>query len=296
MAKTRAELQAELDESQNFIDACDGAIARGLGLNEETYDKYTAAMERQKEISQDLDVMNEQELGIRTSAQFLRKEPEMQMDECEITKIIELPYEEFDFFKTHLLADFDFISDNKDSMYVDKSSVTHCLLVLGEGTDDGILVDSQGASYARYSALLPNARMIAEMSMERMEGEEIRHAGENDRVMRIADLLNCNLEDVHIVDADEEHDATTIAELNRDTLTEEGKRAWADVLAAKVSRIYEGFYGTQIEVSGCPVSRLDAFSKMLAGCYSIEESEKWLNSAAQEESFEMKFSEEGGLR
>ena len=34
-------------------------------------------------------------------------------------------------------------------------------------------------------------------------------------------LMGCNLEDVHLLDADEEHEVATIAELNRNTLTDE---------------------------------------------------------------------------
>ncbi len=35
--------------------------------------------------------------------------------------------------------------------------------------------------------------------------------------------MECGLEDVHIVDADEEHDLATIVELNQKMLTEQGK-------------------------------------------------------------------------
>lgn len=35
-----------------------------------------------------------------------------------------------------------------------------CVLVLGEGQEDGILVDSQGSSYARRSAFIPEARTL----------------------------------------------------------------------------------------------------------------------------------------
>ena len=45
-------------------------------------------------------------------------------------------------------------------MYQDKNGVSHCLLVLGEGQDDGILVESEGSFYARYSAFVPNARQL----------------------------------------------------------------------------------------------------------------------------------------
>lgn len=50
-------------------------------------------------------------------------------------------------------------------MYVDSEGTMHCLLVLDEdspnGTPDGILVESEGANYARYSSYLPNANFLA---------------------------------------------------------------------------------------------------------------------------------------
>lgn len=32
----------------------------------------------------------------------------------------------------------------------EKDGVWHCLLVTGEGMEDGVLVESEGSSYARY--------------------------------------------------------------------------------------------------------------------------------------------------
>ena len=118
-------------------------------------------------------------------------------------------------------------------------------------------------------------------------------AGE--RLTTLFGLMGCNLEDVHILDADEEHDLATIVELNHHTLTEQGKRDWADVLGAKVTRIYDGYYGTQIEVTGCDPARLEAFSKMLAGECTIAESERWLNPASDDTTFELKY-DDGGVQ
>lgn len=109
------------------------------------------------------------------------------------------------------------------------------------------------------------------------------------RLMTLFMLMGCNLENVHIVDADVEHDLATIVELNQDTLTDEGKREWSDVLSAKVTRIFDGIYGTQIEVTGCEPERLEAFSKMLAGECTLSESERWLNPATDGETFDLKF-------
>ena len=71
-------------------------------------------------------------------------------------------------------------------------------------------------------------------------------------------------------------------ELSESTLTDAGKQAWADVLEAKVCRIYEGGYGLQMELEGVKPSRLQDFSAMLAGYCSEENYEKWV--AAPEES------------
>ena len=247
-------------------------------------------------------------------------------------------------------------------MYQDRDGVSHCLLVLGEGEEDGILVESEGSLYARYSALLPNARgymqkqiqtmaedlikqgtaqtangswvigfdeisqhfdttvtpnngigqmLIAELEARDEVSEiiatedclEMTYYLENapvtddagERLTTLFGLMGCNLEDVHILDADEEHDLATIVELNQHTLTEQGKRDWADVLGAKVTRIYDGYYGTQIEVTGCDPARLEAFSKMLAGECTLAESERWLNPESDDNTFELKY-DDGGVQ
>lgn len=102
-------------------------------------------------------------------------------------------------------------------------------------------------------------------------------ASASEKLLTVFSLMGCNLEDVHLLDADEEHEVATIVELNRNTLTDEGKRDWSDVLAAKVERIYDGVYGTQIEVSGCLAHRLRDFSFALAGYCSEEQWSKWFN-------------------
>lgn len=114
-------------------------------------------------------------------------------------------------------------------------------------------------------------------------------SGNTNHHMTLFELMGCNLENIHIVDADVEHDLATIVELNQDTLTEDGKREWSDVLSAKVTRIFDGIYGTQIEVTGCEPERLEAFSKMLAGECTLSESERWLNHEMNDETFDLKF-------
>ena len=94
----------------------------------------------------------------------------------------------------------------------------------------------------------------------------------------LRDMLRVRWENLHLV-----HDEIdfglphTIVELDAVTLTEAGKEAWADVLDAKVARIFQGFSGTQMELSGVRAGRLNAFSAMLAGYCSTEDYENWVN-------------------
>lgn len=108
--------------------------------------------------------------------------------------------------------------------------------------------------------------------------------------LSLMSLIGCNLYDVHLCDSEEDHELATVTELNPDTLTEEGKKEWADVLGAKVTRIFEGTYGVQIEVTGCAAERLRDFSFMLAGYCSAEDYDRWVNSDDRTMAFEQTMS------
>ena len=74
-------------------------------------------------------------------------------------KVIELPSQRFKQFSRALLADYDFIAENKNAIRHDDDA-RHCLLILDAEGKDGFLVDPQGYNYARYSAFVPNARSL----------------------------------------------------------------------------------------------------------------------------------------
>ena len=95
---------------------------------------------------------------MKLKAVFERKEAKYEPMDCEISRVVELPRNQYDFFASRLLADHDFLVEFRDEMGYTEDGVRHCLLVLPEDGDDGILVDAQGSSYARYSSFLPNAR------------------------------------------------------------------------------------------------------------------------------------------
>ena len=92
-------------------------------------------------------------------AELKRKQSEYEGEACAVDKIIELPAQRFQQFSRALLADYDFIAENKNDIQHD-GDARHCLLILDVDGTDGILVDPQGADYARYSAFVPNARSL----------------------------------------------------------------------------------------------------------------------------------------
>ena len=79
-------------------------------------------------------------------------------------KVIELPSPRFQQFSRALLADYDFIAENKNAIRHDDDA-RHCLLILDAEGKDGFLVDPQGYNYARYSAFVPNARSLLTLDM-----------------------------------------------------------------------------------------------------------------------------------
>ena len=119
-----------------------------------------------------------------------------------------------------------------------------------------------------------------------LSGKECRieshPANEYEKCFTLKDLMKCELEDIDLIDRDEEHELATIVELNKNTLTEEGKNEWGDVLSAKVERIFEGDYGIQVEVSGCEAERVKDFSFMLAGYVSEKDYDRWVNKPTEQ--------------
>lgn len=64
-------------------------------------------------------------------------------------------YEQFK--QSGLQEDQIFVFINNDKMWFDSGDLCwHCLLIKGENSKDGILVDAEGYAYARYAAFVPD--------------------------------------------------------------------------------------------------------------------------------------------
>ena len=96
---------------------------------------------------------------MKIKANLLNKPVNFQMDDCQIEKVVELPRDQFSALVITPLTNQPFIAENKRWMFADDSAV-HCLLVLGQGSGDGVLIYSAGYDYPRLAAYLPGMRDI----------------------------------------------------------------------------------------------------------------------------------------
>lgn len=115
---------------------------------------------------------------MKMKANFLCKPSSFQMDDCQIERVVELSYGEFCDLKLAPLRDRTFIAENRDCMF-SQDGVMHCLLALGENSNDGILIEAAGYSYPRYAAYVPGMRDILNAEMDRAADYIIQQGTEN---------------------------------------------------------------------------------------------------------------------
>ena len=108
--------------------------------------------------------------------------------QIEVEKIIPLYGKRFEQMKNHPLDDCLEIIENRELMYME-GNTAHCILFLDANGRDGILVEAEGAGYARKSQFIPNARAIIDQS-EFTYGECQLHAELKAMADRIAELAH----------------------------------------------------------------------------------------------------------
>lgn len=103
---------------------------------------------------------------MKYKANFLHKPGNFQMDDCQIEKVVDLSAEAFGKLKIIPLESQPCIVENKRLMYI-KDGVMHCLLALGRGSRDGVLVMSDGYDFPRYAAYIPGMRDVVSAELDR---------------------------------------------------------------------------------------------------------------------------------
>lgn len=107
-------------------------------------------------------------------------------DRCHVDVTVTLSNSEFEHFRRHLLQNHDFIINALSKLPVTNDNTRHCIMVLNDEADDGILVDPQGYSYARYSAYIPNAKQIIQTHYPSLDEFDDRMRRAIDKYVRLA--------------------------------------------------------------------------------------------------------------
>lgn len=92
------------------------------------------------------------------------KETEYKPKQYEVSEVIVVSNAEFRNIMKEPLKDRECLSG--------RHGEDTCVLLLSETGDDGILVDTQGYDYPRYSAFIPKAKIIANEFIQRFNEEQ----------------------------------------------------------------------------------------------------------------------------
>ena len=96
--------------------------------------------------------------------------------------MVVLPDSKYQRFLKNMLDDYDFIDQYRDEMY-QEGDVVHCILIKGENSTDGILVNSEGSGYARYAAYFPAAQsFLNEQQLEQQAQPQRREITQEELV------------------------------------------------------------------------------------------------------------------
>lgn len=118
------------------------------------------------------------------------KQSDYQTREIIVENVITLYGKSFSELKDHPLSDNPYIAQNRDLMYIDSNDTAHCLLMVDYDSGDGMLVESEGSSYARKSQFIPNAKSLIENN-ELTVSERKLHNSLKKIVDQIAELAYC---------------------------------------------------------------------------------------------------------
>lgn len=99
---------------------------------------------------------------LKLNSTLNHKAADYKTHEIVVEKVVTVYGRSFSELKDHTMRDNSYIAENRDLMYVDSDDVAHCLLLVDYDSGDGLLVESEGSSYARRSQFIPNARVLVE--------------------------------------------------------------------------------------------------------------------------------------
>ena len=138
------------------------------------------------------------------NGKLIHKASDHNTKRCEVEKWVFLPHSDFERLKSNPYQEHEAITAARDLMYEDKNAY-HCIMLLDEYGEDGLLIEAEGFDYPRLSMFVPDAKSIYER-YQTSESELKLHDMIKDTVEKIAKLAHTGKTDftsADIIDMDE---------------------------------------------------------------------------------------------
>ena len=138
------------------------------------------------------------------SGKLMHKASDHNTKRCEVEKWVFLPHSDFERLKANPYQEHEAITAARDLMYEDKNAY-HCIMLLDEHGDDGLLIEAEGFDYPRLSMFVPDAALIYER-YKTSEAELKLHDMIRDTVEKIVELAHTGKTDftsADMIDMDE---------------------------------------------------------------------------------------------
>lgn len=136
------------------------------------------------------------------NGKLIHKASDHNTKRCEVEKWVFLPHSDFERLKANPYQEHEAITAARDLMYEDKNAY-HCIMLLDEYGEDGLLIEAEGFDYPRLSMFVPDAKSIYER-YQTSESELKLHDMIKDTVEKIAELAHTDKTD--FTSADTFHD------------------------------------------------------------------------------------------
>lgn len=135
---------------------------------------------------------------------FNRNEQQVMTEYCSVEKVVELAENEFNLLKNNTMESMSFIAEHAEMMRKDETGISRCVLFLHQNHDEGIIVNSEGTSYAKNFSYLPKARtlLLADESFTLQQFMKSMLSIRNDIIAKAIDDQD---EGVFRIDLDEIH-------------------------------------------------------------------------------------------
>ena len=138
------------------------------------------------------------------NGKLIHKASDHNTKRCEVEKWVFLPHSDFERLKANPYQEHEAITAARDLMYEDKNAY-HCIMLLDEYGDDGLLIEVEGFDYPRLSMFVPDAKSIFDR-YQTSESELKLHDMIKDTVEKIAELAHTDKTDLtsaDMIDMDE---------------------------------------------------------------------------------------------